>query len=57
MVKTRVNLYAKYHPRIAEFRTELSGRKKAPNYQKMLQTEIESENKKAIKEENEIGNK
>ena len=57
MAKKRANLYAKYIPMIAEFCTELSGKKKEPNYKKMLQTEIESENKKAIKEENEIENK
>ena len=56
MAKKRANLYAKYIPMIAEFCTELSGKKKEPNYKKMLQTEIESENKKAIKEENEIEN-
>ena len=56
MAKKRANLYAKYIPMIAEFCTELSGKKKEPNYKKMLQSEIESENKKAIKEENEIEN-
>ncbi len=56
MAKKRANLYAKYIPMIAEFCTELSGKKKEPNYKKMLQTEIESENKKAIEEENEIEN-
>ena len=54
MAKKRANLYAKYIPMIAEFCTELSGKKKEPNYKKMLQTEIASENKKALKEENEI---
>ena len=54
MAKKRANLYAKYIPMIAEFCTELSGKKKEPNYKKMLESEIESENKKAIKEENEI---
>jgi len=54
MAKKRANLYAKYIPMIAEFCTELSGKKKEPNYKKMLQSEIESENKKAVKEENEI---
>ena len=57
MAKKRANLYAKYIPMIAEFCTELSGKKKEPNYKKMLQTEIASETKKAVKEENEIGNK
>jgi len=54
MAKKRANLYAKYIPMIAEFCTELSGKKKEPNYKKMLETEIASENKKAVKEENEI---
>ena len=57
MAKKRANLYAKYIPMIAEFCTELSGKKKEPNYKKMLETEIASETKKAVKEENEIGNK
>ena len=55
--KKRANLYAKYIPMIAEFCTELAGKKKEPNYKKMLETEIETENKKAVKEEEEIGNK
>lgn len=42
---------------IAEFCTELSGKKKEPNYKKMLETEIASENKKAKEEENKIENK
>ena len=57
MAKKRANLYAKYIPMIAEFCTELSGKKKEPNYKKMLEIEIASETKKAVKEENEIGNK
>ena len=57
MAKKRANLYAKYIPMIAEFCTELSGKKKEPNYKKMLQTEIASENKKALTEENEIESK
>lgn len=57
MAKKRANLYAKYIPMIAEFCTELSGKKKEPNYKKMLETEIATETKKAVKEENEIGNK
>ena len=55
--KKRANLYAKYIPMIAEFCTELAGKKKEPNYKKMLETEIETENKKAVKEEKEIGSK
>ena len=54
MAKKRANLYAKYIPMIAEFCTELSGKKKEPNYKKMLETEIAFETKKAVKEENEI---
>jgi DNA topoisomerase-6 subunit B len=38
--KKRANLYAKYIPLIAQFCTELSGNKKEPNYQKILQEEI-----------------
>ena len=56
MAKKRANLYAKYIPMIAEFCTELSGKKKEPNYKKMLETEIASENKKAKEEENKIEN-
>ena len=55
--KKRANLYAKYIPMIAEFCTELAGKKKEPNYKKMLESEIETETKKAVKEEKEIGNK
>ena len=54
--KKRANLYAKYIPMIAEFCTELAGKKKEPNYKKMLQSEIETETKKAVKEEKEIEN-
>jgi DNA topoisomerase-6 subunit B len=56
MAKKRANLYAKYIPLIAEFCTELAGKKKEPNYKKMLESEIESETKKVVKEENEIEN-
>jgi len=56
MAKKRANLYAKYIPMIAEFCTELAGKKKEPNYKKMLETEIASETKKAVKEEKEIEN-
>ena len=54
--KKRANLYAKYIPMIAEFCTELAGKKKEPNYKKMLESEIETETKKSVKEEKEIGN-
>ena len=52
--KKRANLYAKYIPLIAEFCTELAGKKKEPNYKKLLEENaIES---KKIEEEKEIGN-
>ena len=57
MAKKRANLYAKYIPLIAEFCTELAGKKKEPNYKKILidnATPVES--KESVKEENEIGN-
>ncbi len=37
--KKRANLYAKYVPLIAQFCTELAGKKKEPNFQKLLQEE------------------
>ena len=36
MAKKRANLYSKYLPLIAQFSTELSGKKKEPNYKKMI---------------------
>ena len=36
MAKKRANLYSKYIPLIAQFSTELSGKKKEPNYKKMI---------------------
>ncbi len=42
--KKRANLYAKYIPLIAQFCTELSGQKKEPKYQKILQEEIQVTN-------------
>lgn len=56
MAKKRANLYAKYLPQIAEFCTELAGKKKEPNYKKLLE-ENAVESKEIAKEENEIGNK
>ena len=56
MAKKRANLYAKYIPMIAEFCTELAGKKKEPDYQKILDAEIAAQSK-LIKEENEIENK
>ena len=37
MAKKRANLYAKYVPMIAQFCTELAGKKKEPNYASMLE--------------------
>ena len=45
MAKKRANLYAKYIPLIAQFCTELAGKKKEPNYKKMLEEEKIIENK------------
>jgi DNA topoisomerase-6 subunit B len=42
--KKRANLYAKYVPLIAQFCTELAGKKKEPNIQKILQEEKPIEN-------------
>ena len=56
MAKKRANLYAKYLPQIAEFCTELAGKKKEPNYKKLLE-ENAVESKQITEEENEIGNK
>jgi DNA topoisomerase-6 subunit B len=55
MAKKRANLYAKYLPLIAEFCTELAGKKKEPNYKKILQEENTIESK-TVKEENVIEN-
>ncbi len=56
MAKKRANLYAKYIPLIAEFCTELAGKKKEPNYKKILE-ENAVESKKSVEEEKEIENK
>ncbi len=55
MAKKRSNLYAKYIPLIAEFCTELAGKKKEPNYKKILEKNV-IESKQTVEEENEIGN-
>jgi len=55
MAKKRANLYAKYIPMIAEFCTELAGKKKEPNYQKILEAEKTVE-LKPTKDEDEIEN-
>ena len=56
MAKKRANLYAKYIPMIAEFCTELAGKKKEPNFQKILDAEKAAQ-PKLIPEENKIENK
>ena len=45
MAKKRANLYAKYIPMIAEFCTELAGKKKKPDYKKILDDQIMVESK------------
>jgi DNA topoisomerase-6 subunit B len=39
MEKKRANLYSKYIPLVAQFCTELAGKKKEPDYKKMLKME------------------
>ncbi|MFQ5497931.1 MAG: DNA topoisomerase VI subunit B [Nitrosopumilus sp.] len=56
MAKKRANLYAKYIPLIATFCTELAGKKKEPNYKKILEEENPIISKK-VEEQNEIENK
>ena len=48
MAKKRANLYAKYIPMIAQFCTELAGKKKEPNYKKILEDEMIIESKKIV---------
>lgn len=43
MAKKRANLYAKYVPLIARFCTELAGKKREPDYKKMLEEGIAAE--------------
>jgi DNA topoisomerase-6 subunit B len=45
MAKKRANLYTKYVPLIAQFATELSGKKKEPNYRQLIRlgSEIEEQ--------------
>ena len=64
MAKKRANLYAKYIPLIAQFCTELAGKKKEPNYKKILEEEEENmikssslSPKKLVEEEQLIENK
>ena len=60
MAKKRANLYAKYIPMIAEFCTELAGKKKEPNYKKILDelepVEVKTE-EKPVEEEKPIESK
>ena len=49
--KKRANLYAKYVPLIAQFCTELAGKKKEPNFQKILQEAKPIENEQKILQE------
>ncbi len=45
MAKKRANLYSKYVPLIAQFATELAGKKKEPNYSQLIRmgSEIEEQ--------------
>ncbi len=57
MEKKRANLYSKYLPLIAQFCTELSGKKKEPAYKKMLReettiTEVQVKQEETIIQEN-----
>ena len=56
MAKKRANLYAKYIPLIAEFCTELAGKKKEPNYKKILEEEMKVESKKGLDKEGQVEN-
>ena len=48
MAKKRANLYAKYIPMIAQFCTELAGKKKEPNYKKILELQATEEPAKPV---------
>ncbi len=48
--KKRANLYSKYLPLVAQFCTELSGKKKEPNYKKMIKEETALNNTDENKE-------
>ena len=48
--KKRANLYSKYLPLVAQFCTELSGKKKEPNYEKMIKEETAINNTDQNKE-------
>ena len=51
MAKKRANLYSKYLPLIAQFCTELAGKKKEPDYKKMLKEEITIDESQSQKQE------
>ena len=57
MAKKRANLYAKYIPMIATFCTELAGKKKEPDYKKILEAQQDIESQKPTEEEKPIENK
>jgi len=40
MEKKKANLYSKYLPLVAQFCTELAGKKKEPDYKKMLKEAV-----------------
>ncbi len=48
--KKRANLYSKYLPLVAQFCTELSGKKKEPNYKKLIKEETAIDNTSEDKE-------
>lgn len=50
MAKKRANLYAKYIPMIAQFCTELAGKKKEPDYKKILEGQLSAESKPSVEE-------
>ena len=51
MAKKRANLYSKYLPLLAQFCTELAGKKKEPDYKKMLKEEITIDESQSQKQE------
>ena len=51
MAKKRANLYSKYLPLIAQFCTELAGKKKEPDYKKMLKKEVTIDESQSQKQE------
>ncbi|KAG2476083.1 MAG: hypothetical protein NPMRTH5_1210001 [Nitrosopumilales archaeon] len=51
MAKKRANLYSKYLPLIAQFCTELAGKKKEPDYKKMLKEEVTIDESQSQKQE------